>query len=131
MSLATLAKVLEQFDDETSCQMIDNAYAYLLDKKSVPIKKLALNVRVAFSAIYEFLRTQPQKTVQYFDASEVRRQSTVVGRASTTNKKVTELDGGADLAPQVLMCLKEKIYLLYGQSYSKVGLLSNYKVAIH
>ena len=43
--------------------MIENAYQYLLDPKSVPIKKLALNVRVIFSAIFEFLRTQPQKNI--------------------------------------------------------------------
>ena len=113
-SLTKLAKVLEQFDDETSCQMIDNAYAYLLDKKSVPLKKISLNVRVAFSAIYEFLRAQPQKNIQYFDAAEVRRASTAVGRHSLAGKQVQELDAGAGLSPQVFMCLKEKIYLLYG-----------------
>ena len=30
----------------------------------------------------------------------------------------------------MVQCLKAKIYLLYGQSYSKVGLLTNYKNAV-
>ena len=49
--------VLAEFDDETAIQLIENAYQYLLDPKSVPLKKLTLNVRVPFSAIYQFLRT--------------------------------------------------------------------------
>ena len=56
MSLETL-EVLAQFDDDTAIQLIDNAYQYLLNPKSVPLKKLSLNVRVPFSAIYQFLRT--------------------------------------------------------------------------
>ena len=59
MSIEKLVDCLEQFDDETAVQMIENAHSYLLDKKSVPLKKLSLGVRVAFSTIYEFLRTQP------------------------------------------------------------------------
>ena len=33
--------VLDRLDDESVIELIDNAYNYLLDKKSVPIKKAA------------------------------------------------------------------------------------------
>ena len=45
-------KILEDYDDETAIQLIDNAYQYLLDKQSIPVKKLSLAIRVPFSAIY-------------------------------------------------------------------------------
>ena len=32
------------------------------------------------------------------------------------------------LSPEVIQALKAKVYLLYGQNYSKVGLLSNYQL---
>ena len=51
-SLATL-------DNETAVQLIDSAYKYLLDQKSVPLKKLSVNARVPFSAIYTFLKGNP------------------------------------------------------------------------
>ena len=54
-------QILADYDDETSIQLIDSAYQYLLDKQSVPLKKLSLQIRVPFSAIYQFLRTQPAK----------------------------------------------------------------------
>ena len=101
MSLETL-EVLSNFDNETSIQLIENAYQYLLNPKSVPLKKLSMNVRIPFSAIYQFLRTQPAKQIPNLD-----------------NLKKT-------LSPEVLACLKGKIYLLYGQNYNKVGLLTNY-----
>ena len=56
-------QILAEFDNETSIQLIENAYSYLLNPKSVPLKKLSYNVRVPFSAIYQFLRTQPQKQI--------------------------------------------------------------------
>ena len=43
---------LAEFDNETAISLIDSAYQYLLNPKSVPLKKLTLNVRVPFSAIY-------------------------------------------------------------------------------
>ena len=54
---------LAEYDNETSIQLIENAYQYLLNPKSVPLKKLTLNIRVPFSAIYQFLRTQPNKQI--------------------------------------------------------------------
>jgi len=40
-------------------QLIESAYQYLMDKKSLPLKKLTYNVRIPFSAIYQFLRGNP------------------------------------------------------------------------
>ena len=45
-------RILAEFDTETSIQLIDNAYSYLLNPKSVPLKKLSMNIRIPFSAIY-------------------------------------------------------------------------------
>ena len=71
----------------------------------MPLKKLTLNVRVPFSAIYQFLRTNP-------------------------GKQIPNLDTLKHISPQVLACLKGKIYLLYGQNFQKVGLLTNYKPVV-
>jgi len=51
MSIEKL-KVLAEFESETAIDLIENAYQYLKDKKAVPLKKLTLNIRVPFSAIY-------------------------------------------------------------------------------
>ena len=51
--------ILKDFDNETAMQLIDSAYTYILDKKSLPLKKLTFNVRAPFSAIYGFLRGNP------------------------------------------------------------------------
>ena len=51
--------ILKDFDLETAKQLIESAYTYLLDKNSLPLKKLTYNVRVPFSAIYQFLRGNP------------------------------------------------------------------------
>ena len=56
MSIENL-NILAEFESETVIDLIDNAYNYLKDKKSVPLKKLTLNIRVPFSAIYQYLRT--------------------------------------------------------------------------
>ena len=50
---------LKTLDNETAVQLIDSAYKYLLDKKSVPLKKLSINARVPFSAIYAYLKGNP------------------------------------------------------------------------
>ena len=55
--------VLADYDSETAIQLIENAYQYILNPKSVPLKKLSFNVRIPFSAIYQFLRTQPNKQI--------------------------------------------------------------------
>ena len=52
-------KVLKDLDTDTCIQLIDSAYLYLLDKKSLPLKKLTINVRIPFSAIYSYLRSNP------------------------------------------------------------------------
>ena len=44
--------ILKDFDTETALQLVESAYSYLLDKKSLPLKKLTFNVRLPFSAIY-------------------------------------------------------------------------------
>ena len=59
---------LGELDNETAIQLIDSAYKYLLDKKSVPLKKLSVNARVPFSAIYSLLRANPQHNIQSIDA---------------------------------------------------------------
>ena len=51
--------VLKELDAEASIQMIDAAYKYLLDSKSVNLKKLQVNARVPFSQIYTFLKGNP------------------------------------------------------------------------
>ena len=98
--------ILADYDDETAIQLIDSAYQYLLDKQSVPLKKLSLQIRVPFSAIYQFLRTQPGRQIDVVD------------------------DSLAHLSEKVRDHLKEKIFLLYGQNYQKVGLLTNYKQVV-
>ena len=96
--------VLKEFDDETSIQLIENAYTYLLNPKSVPLKKLSMNIRIPFSAIYQFLRTNPGKQIGNLDKL------------------------GKYVSPEVINALRSKVYLLYGQNFQKVGLLTNYRV---
>ena len=57
-------KVLESLDADTAIQLVESAYTYLLDKKSLPLKKLTINVRVPFSAIYSFLRSNPAHSIK-------------------------------------------------------------------
>ena len=52
-------EVLQGLEDEDNLKLIDKAYKYLMDKKSVQLKKLPINVRVPFSAIYTFLNGNP------------------------------------------------------------------------
>ena len=80
--------VLEQLDAETALQLIDSAYTYLLDKKAVPLKKLTVNVRVPFSAIYSFLRENPQHNLKVLS-------------------EMTKVDA------KVVQALKTKVYLMY------------------
>ena len=92
-SLATL-------DNDTAVQLIDSAYKYLLDQKSVPPKKLSVNARVPFSAIYTFLKGNPQHRIEEVDSLE--------------------------LDEDVKKTLKSKVYMMYAQNFTKVGLLSTY-----
>ena len=95
-------QILKDFDNDTAIQLIDSAYTYLLDKDSLPLKKLTFNVRAPFSAIYAFLRGSPAK-------------------------QITKLDS-LQLSKEIKDALKAKLYLVYAQNYQKVGLLTNYKV---
>ena len=79
---------------------MDSAYKYLLDKKSVPIKKLSVNARVPFSAIFTFLKGNPQHRINEIDALDVEED--------------------------VKKAVKAKVYLMYAQNFTKVGLLSTY-----
>ena len=97
-------RCLAEFDNDTSLQLIENAYNYILNPKSVPVKKLSMNIRIPFSAIYQFLRCNPSKQIVNLDKL------------------------GKYLTPEVVSALKGKVYLLYGQNYQKLGLLTNYKV---
>jgi hypothetical protein len=63
--------VLERLDDESVIELIDNAYNYLLDKKSVPIKKLAPSVRVPFSVIHTFLKRNPEKQIKELEGMKL------------------------------------------------------------
>ena len=92
--------VLKELDSETAITLIDSAYKYLLDHKSVPIKKLSVNARVPFSAIYTFLKGNPQHRIEEIETLAVEQD--------------------------VKKALKAKVYLMYAQNYTKVGLLSNY-----
>jgi hypothetical protein len=60
---------------------------YLMDKKSVPLKKVSVNVRAPFSAIYTYLRSNPQH-------------------------KIKDLET-LDLDPVVKEALKAKVYVMY------------------
>jgi len=57
-------KILSDLDVDTQLQLIDSVYSYLMDSKSFPLKKMTIQVRVPFSAIYTFLRGNPQHRVQ-------------------------------------------------------------------
>ena len=92
---------LQSLDSEASIQLIESAYKYLLDKKSVPLKKLQVNARVPFSAIYGYLKGNPLH-------------------------RINELEQ-LDLDEPVKKALKEKVYKMYAQNFTKVGLLSTYQ----
>ena len=66
---------------------MDSAYNYLLDKKSVPLRKLSVNARVPFSAIYTFLRGNPLTRIEEID--------------------------NLDVEEDVKKAIKAKIYLMY------------------
>ena len=95
-------QILKDFDNDTAIQLIESAYTYLLDKDSLPLKKLTFNVRAPFSAIYAFRRGQPAKQIAKLDT--------------------------LNLSKEIKETLKQKLYLLYAQNYQKVGLLTNYKI---
>ena len=61
-------EILQNLDDETNLELIEKAYMYLMDKKSVPLKKLSVNARVPFSSIYTFLKGNPAKRVTELDS---------------------------------------------------------------
>jgi len=79
--------VLQTLDDESCIELIDTAYNYLLDKKSVPIKKLAPTVRVPFSVIHTFLKRNPEKQIKELENTK--------------------------LPIKVIQALRAKIYLMY------------------
>ena len=79
--------MLKDLHDDDAVELVDTAYKYLMDKKSVPLKKLSVNARVPFSAIYTFLRGNPAQ-------------------------KIKELDG-LEVSEPVRKALKGKIYLMY------------------
>ena len=59
--------VVQQLEAETAVQLIDSAYQFLIDKKSLPLKKLSVQVRVPFSAIYSFLRANPDHSIKVLE----------------------------------------------------------------
>ena len=67
----------------------------------MPIKKLSVNARVPFSAITTFLKGNPQHRIQELDQ--------------------------LDMEDEVKKVVKAKIYLMYAQNFTKVGLLSTYQ----
>ena len=79
--------VLQNFDEETAIQLIDSAYGYMLDKNSMPLKKLTANVRIPFSAIYSFLRGNPQTQIKKLE--------------------------GLNIPQKVKFALKAKLYIMY------------------
>ena len=83
--------ILKDFDNDTAIQLIESAYTYLLDKDSLPLKKLTFNVRAPFSAIYAFLRGAPAKQIAKLDLLA--------------------------LSKEIKMALKAKLYMLYAQNF--------------
>ena len=63
--------MLQSLDTETSLLLVDSAYQYLMDKKSFSLKKLTVNVRIPFSAIYAFLRGNPQHRIKELEALKI------------------------------------------------------------
>ena len=92
---------LKELDSEASIQMIDWAYKYLLDRKSVNLKGMRVNARVPFSQIYTFLKGNPQHRIEELDQ--------------------------LDVDESVKKALKAKVFLMYAQNYTKIGLLSTYQ----
>jgi hypothetical protein len=83
---------LADLDVDTQLQLIDSVYLYLLDSKSVPLKKMTVQIRVPFSAIYTFLRGNPQHRIKQLDTLA--------------------------LDAKVKTALKSKIYLMYAQNFT-------------
>ena len=78
---------LKSLDNDTAIQLIDSAYKYLLDKKSVPLKKLSVNARVPFSEIYSYLKGNPLH-------------------------RINELEQ-LDIDEEIKKTLKSKVYMMY------------------
>ena len=70
----------------------------------MPLKKLSVNARVPFSAIYTFLKGNPLQ-------------------------RIDELEK-LDLDAEVKKVIKSKVYMMYAQNYTKVGLLSTYQIEL-
>ena len=100
MKVAEL-QYLQSMDEETVLQLVDTAHSYLLDNKGVPLKKLAVQNRIPFSAIYSFLKGNPEKRIQELDEIQ--------------------------LSDNIKKALKAKVLLMYAQNFTKVGLLSTYQ----
>ena len=67
----------------------------------MPLKKLAVNARVPFSQIYTFLKGNPQGRIAELEQLEIDES--------------------------VKKALKAKVFLMYAQNYTKIGLLSTYQ----
>ncbi|CAI2381602.1 unnamed protein product [Moneuplotes crassus] len=63
--------ILKKLDDETAIQLIDSAYDYYIDPSSYPLKKLTINVRAPFSAIYSVLKKAGIKVYKDISASSL------------------------------------------------------------
>ena len=92
--------MLKNLEDEDTIELVETAYKYLMNKKSVPLKKLSVNSRAPFSAIYTFLR-------------------------GNLAQRIKELEG-LEVSEPVRKALKGKIYLMYAQNFTQVTLLSTY-----
>ena len=55
-SISKSLSILKKLDDETAISLIDSAFDYYLDPSNYPIKKLTINVRAPFSAIYSVFK---------------------------------------------------------------------------
>ena len=101
--MSTVSKnlaILKKLDDETAIQLIDSAYEYYLDPQSYPLKKLTINVRAPFSAIYSVLKKAGVKIYQ-----EIMEMS---------------------LSKAVKAHLMTKISSIYEVNAKRIGLLTNY-----
>ena len=56
--------VLKKYDDDTVIQLIDSAHKYFLDPTNFPLKRLTVEARAPFSAIYSVLKKSGIKVYQ-------------------------------------------------------------------
>ena len=101
MSVSKSLSILKKLDDDSAIQLIDSAYEYYLDPQNYPLKKLTINIRAPFSAIYSVMKKAGVKVYQ--DISNM------------------------SLSKPVKQHLMGKISSIYEVNAQRISLLVNYK----